>query len=182
MNSKISIIVPVSNSEKYIGRCLDSILWQTYAELEVIIVDDGSCDRSGEICDEYAHKDDMVKVWHTENAGVSVARNYVLKKVTGDYVMFVDSDDWIDSTMCEEMILVALQKDSDILITNAKNWQVINNIVNSCFDIHKLDFLSYCQAIIKFLDSQNKRYDTEAHTFYLRVLVMVVLQLYQEAE
>ena len=127
MNSKISIIVPVYNSEKYIGRCLDSILWQTYAELEVIIVDDGSCDRSGEICDEYARKDDRVKVWHTENAGVSVARNYALKKVTGDYVMFVDSDDWIDSTMCEEMLLVALQKDSDMLITNAKNWQVINN-------------------------------------------------------
>ena len=89
----ISIIVPVYNVEPYLRKCLDSILAQTYRDLEILIIDDGSTDGSGRICDEYAGKDDRIKVFHTENHGLSAARNYALDRSHGDYIAFIDSDD-----------------------------------------------------------------------------------------
>ena len=97
----ISIIIPVYNVGKYIGRCLDSILNQTFQDFEIIAVDDGSTDRSGEICDEYAAKDSRVKVFHKINGGVSSARNVGLDNAIGEWIMFVDADDWIDGTTLE---------------------------------------------------------------------------------
>ena len=91
----ISIIVPVYKAESYLHRCIDSILAQTFTDWELLLVDDGSPDRSGEICDEYAKKDKRIRVFHKENGGVSSARNLGLEKMQGEYVMFVDSDDWI---------------------------------------------------------------------------------------
>lgn len=93
---KISVIVPVYNVESYLARCVDSILTQTYENLEVILVDDGSKDNSGVICDGYAAKDPRVKVIHKENGGLSSARNCGLEAATGEYIAFVDSDDWIE--------------------------------------------------------------------------------------
>lgn len=95
----ISVIVPVFNSEKYVRRSVDSILGQTYSNLEVLLVDDGSTDRSGEICDEYKVQDKRVKVIHKLNEGVSVARNVGLDAATGKYIGFVDGDDWCESDM-----------------------------------------------------------------------------------
>ena len=95
----ISIIVPVYNVEPYLRKCLDSILDQTYRDLEILIIDDGSTDGSGAICDEYAGKDDRIKVFHTENNGLSAARNLGLSKAQGKFVGFVDSDDWIEPDM-----------------------------------------------------------------------------------
>ena len=92
----ISVIVPVYNVEPYLRKCVDSILAQSYSNLEVILVDDGSPDGCGAICDEYAAKDARVRVIHKPNGGVSDARNAGLDIMTGDYVAFVDSDDWID--------------------------------------------------------------------------------------
>ena len=92
---KISVIVPVYNVETYLARCLDSILAQTYENLEVILVDDGAKDASGVICDAYAAKDSRVKVIHKENGGLSSARNAGLKAATGEYISLIDSDDWI---------------------------------------------------------------------------------------
>ena len=97
----ISIIVPVYNAEKFIHVCLDSIIEQTFKDFEVVIVDDGSNDNSGAICDEYCNKDKRFKVYHRENHGVSATRNYALGKCHGDYICFLDSDDYIHSMMLE---------------------------------------------------------------------------------
>ena len=96
---KISVIVPVYKAEAYLHRCVDSILAQTFQDFEVLLIDDGSPDRSGEICDEYARKDKRVRVFHKENGGVSSARNMGLDNARGEYVCFVDSDDWLDEEM-----------------------------------------------------------------------------------
>ncbi len=94
--SRASIIVPVYNAEKYINKCVDSILAQTYEDFELLLINDGSKDNSGNICDDYANKDKRVRVIHKENGGVSSARNLGLDLANGDYVMFVDSDDWLE--------------------------------------------------------------------------------------
>ena len=91
----ISIIVPVYNAEQYLEKCVNSIINQTYTNLEIILVDDGSPDNCGAICDEYAKKDSRIKVIHKSNGGVSSARNRALECLTGEYVAFVDSDDYI---------------------------------------------------------------------------------------
>lgn len=97
----ISIIVPVYNVERYLERCLDSILAQTYANLEIILIDDGSIDQSGKMCDAYAEKDTRIKVVHQRNQGVSAARNSGLKIAEGEFIGFVDPDDWIEHDMYE---------------------------------------------------------------------------------
>ena len=91
----ISIIIPVYNVEKYLRQCLDSIIEQTYRDLEILLIDDGSTDASGKICDEYA-RDQRVRLFHTENRGLSAARNRGLEEAHGDYIAFLDSDDWLD--------------------------------------------------------------------------------------
>lgn len=100
-NPKISIIVPVYNAEKYIRRCVDSILKQTFTDFELLLVDDGSIDKSGEICDQYAISDDRINVVHKENCGVSSARNIGLSHARGEWVSFIDSDDWIENDYLE---------------------------------------------------------------------------------
>lgn len=92
---KISIIVPVYNAEKYLSKCIDSVLAQTFSDWELLLIDDGSPDRSGEISDEYASKDTRIRVFHKSNGGVSSARNLGLDNAKGEYVTFVDSDDWL---------------------------------------------------------------------------------------
>jgi len=93
---KISVIVPVYKVEKYLEECIESIVGQTYTNLEIFLVDDGSPDNSGKICDEWAKKDNRIKVIHKENGGQSSARNKALEKMTGDYFVFIDSDDFVD--------------------------------------------------------------------------------------
>lgn len=95
MRSLISIIVPVYNVEAWVGRCIDSLLAQTHTDLQILLVDDGSTDRSGEICDRYAEKDSRIRVLHRSNGGVSDARNAGIAAASGDYVTLVDSDDWL---------------------------------------------------------------------------------------
>lgn len=92
----ISIIIPIYNAQEYIGRCLDSILSQTYTNFDVICVNDGSVDQSGEICRQYSRKDERIKVYDISNSGVGYARNYGLSKVEGEWFAFVDADDWIE--------------------------------------------------------------------------------------
>ena len=102
--NKVSIIVPVYNCEKLLSRCVDSLLNQTYKNIEIILIDDGSSDDSGRICDEYKAKESKVRVFHKENGGVSSARNLGLEKMVGNYFLFVDSDDYLDLNSIEVMV------------------------------------------------------------------------------
>lgn len=114
MKPKISIIVPVYNVEPYLHQCIESILEQTITDYEVLLVDDGSMDRSGEICDEFALRDNRIKVIHKKNGGLSSARNEGIKKAIGDYIGFVDGDDHIDPEMYEKLYEVCIDSESDI--------------------------------------------------------------------
>lgn len=113
---KISVIVPVYKVEAVLKKCLDSIITQTYENLEIILVDDGSPDSSGEICDEYSKRDSRVKAIHKKNAGVAAARNSGLKVATGEYCIFVDSDDYIEPIMYQSMIQIAEEYDCDVVM------------------------------------------------------------------
>ena len=100
---KISVIVPVYNAEKYLNYALSSICGQTYQNLEILLIDDGSTDNSLKCCEEWAKKDKRIRVFHQENAGASAARNAGIEHASGQYVMFMDGDDWIDRDMYENM-------------------------------------------------------------------------------
>lgn len=116
MNGLITFILPVYNAESTLKRCLDSILKQSYCNYEVIIVDDGSIDNSGKICDSYSLNDKRFRVVHTENAGVASARQLGVSLATGEYVIHIDSDDWIESNMLSDMMNEI--SDADILISD----------------------------------------------------------------
>ena len=113
---KISIISPVYNAERYIVKCLDSILVQTFQDWELILVDDGSSDKSGVICDEYAARDSRVIVIHKDNGGVGAARQTGLDAVTGEYVIHADPDDWVEPTMLQELYAKAVAEAADVVI------------------------------------------------------------------
>ncbi|MBO7611926.1 MAG: glycosyltransferase family 2 protein [Elusimicrobia bacterium] len=115
---KISVIVPVYNVEPYIRQCVDSIINQTYKNLEIILVDDGSPDNCGKICDEYATKDNRVKVLHIKNGGPAVARNAGLDIATGKYIGYVDSDDYIEPDMYETLYNAMIKTDAGLVVCN----------------------------------------------------------------
>ena len=115
-NDKISIVIPVYKVEKYIDQCVQSVLKQTYQNLEIILVDDESPDKCPEICEQYAREDDRVKVIHQKNLGLSGARNTGMQYVTGDYVLFLDSDDFLALDYCERMIEAAKKENADIVV------------------------------------------------------------------
>ena len=115
VNPSISIIVPVYKVEKYLNRCLDSIIAQTFTDWEGILIDDGSPDNCGKICDDYAKKDERFVVVHQENAGVSAARNVGLDIAKGDYIGYVDGDDWIENTMFEYLYNKAIYNNIDVV-------------------------------------------------------------------
>ncbi|MEG1861831.1 MAG: glycosyltransferase [Bacteroidaceae bacterium] len=117
---KISVICPVYKAEKYLHRCVDSILAQTFTDFELLLIDDGSPDRSGEICDEYAAKDSRVRVFHKENGGVSSARQCGIDNMTGEYSIHSDPDDWVEPTMLEELYKKAKEEDADMVICDYK--------------------------------------------------------------
>lgn len=130
---KISIIVPIYNSEKYLARCIESILRQTYSNLEIILVDDGSVDDSAHICDSFAFRDERILVFHQPNGGVSVARNLGLKKAKGDFVMFVDADDWMEPDLCE-ILISSMDEKCDLVICGY--WDVYKNSRCECKPSH----------------------------------------------
>ena len=112
----ISVIVPIYNVETYLEKCIDSIISQTYRDLEIILVDDGSSDKCPIICDKYAKMDNRIRVIHKSNGGLSDARNAGLDIATGDFISFIDSDDFIESTMLEAMENTIVKNDADICI------------------------------------------------------------------
>ena len=110
----VSVVIPVYNVEKYLIRCLESVILQTYRNLEIVLVDDGSTDNSGKICDEYAERDSRIKVIHKENGGLSDARNVGIKSASADYIVFIDSDDYVKNVYVQSLVEIALRYDVDI--------------------------------------------------------------------
>ncbi|MCZ6173750.1 glycosyltransferase [Campylobacter ureolyticus] len=140
-NPLISIVVPVYNVEKYLKKCIQSIIEQTYKNLEIILVDDGSNDNSGKICDEFAQKDNRIKVIHKINGGQADARNKALDIMNGEWVSFVDSDDFVDKFHIENLYFQAVRNNSDICVCGFK-------IVNE-------DYKTIRSIKVKFNDSLN---------------------------
>ncbi|MDO4920610.1 MAG: glycosyltransferase family 2 protein [Phascolarctobacterium sp.] len=116
----VSIVVPMYNSEQFIVRCVDSILKQTYENIELIIVNDGSVDNGGAICEEYALRDNRVKYFQQANAGISSARNKGIENASGDYILFVDSDDWLADNAVDTFLNIAVDEKADIVILESK--------------------------------------------------------------
>ena len=131
MEPKISIVVPVYNVEKYIHKCVNSILKQNFKEFELILVNDGSTDKSGEICDEYREMDYRVKVIHKKNEGQSIARNVAINIARGEYIGFVDSDDWIEEDMYDLLYEQCIANKSDISIIGIREITETNQILNT---------------------------------------------------
>ena len=117
MNSKISILIPAYNTGRYIAECIESVIAQTYRNLEIIIVDDGSTDNTKAIAERYALNDSRINVVAISHEGVSTARNVCMSHATGDYILFVDSDDWIGDNLCRELIDLATQNYADIVFS-----------------------------------------------------------------
>lgn len=117
MNEKVSVIVPIYNASKYLCMCIDSIINQTYKNIEIILVNDGSTDESGKILDEYSNKDSRIKVFHKENTGVSSTRNFGIDKATGDYICFSDADDYLMEDYVEYLLNLIKKNNSDVALT-----------------------------------------------------------------
>ena len=172
---KISIIMPVYNVAEYLSKAIDSVINQSYKNIELFLVDDGSTDKSGMICDEYATKYSFIKVIHQKNSGAHRARNSALELASGDYVCFFDSDDYVDSNMLEDLLEVALKYDSKLVISgfyintyyDADNFIVLNYIphttngleienFNNSFDFRKNSYLNFDKNM--FYPPWNKMY------------------------
>lgn len=134
MNSLISVIVPVYNVEAFISRCVESILNQTYRNIEIILVDDGSPDGCPKICDDYAKKDGRIRVIHKKNGGLSDARNVGINAANGAYICFVDSDDYIQPTMVEHLALAVENTGAKLVIVNLK---VVDEKENRIFSVEQ---------------------------------------------
>lgn len=116
MDSLVSVIIPVYNVEKYVKKAINSVIQQTYKNIEILLVDDGSTDSSSRICDDLASEDSRITVYHSENRGVSAARNDGIEKASGDWLMFVDADDWIDDDAIERLLNAEGIEDADIIL------------------------------------------------------------------
>ena len=149
----VSVIVPIYNCEQYLDSCISSIVNQTYKKLQIILVDDGSSDSSGLICDKWKLKDERIHVYHKSNGGVSSARNNALINADGFYVTFIDSDDYIDSNYFKDMMKIALENDfPDIIksqsVKESKKYKKFsNNSYFGLFDFHK-DFDKLAEMFI----------------------------------
>lgn len=146
MNPKISVIVPVYKVEKYLRACVDSILAQTFTDFEVLLVNDGSPDQSGEICDEYVSKDNRVRVFHNENNGAGFSRKFGVNNAIGQYVMFVDSDDTLPINALQELYRCNTMEDYDIIVGNLLR----NDVLYQHYVCGELSGLEYTCAVLEF--------------------------------
>lgn len=149
---KISVIVPVYKVEPYLRKCLDSIVGQTYENLEIILIDDGSPDNCGAICDEYAARDERIKVIHQENGGVSSARNVGLNLATGEWIAWVDPDDWIETDMLQYLLEGALRYGADIAICGMRKTGEYTSLV---FQYKEERMLDREQALRELLENKS---------------------------
>ena len=151
---EVSIIIPVYNEEKQISHCLDSIQCQEYKNYEVIIVDDGSIDKTGEICDSYAKKDSRFKVIHEANGGVSVARNKGIDVATGKLLMFVDSDDFVKPDFINNYVKMQSESDADVIIGGIALEEKGKSIKSETRIVYGITYV----LIRKYMDTYLQRY------------------------
>ena len=144
---KVSIIVPVYNVKNYLRRCADSIKGQTYKEWELILVDDGSTDGSGKLCNEIEKESERIKVVHQQNGGLSCARNSGIRVATGDYLMFIDSDDFIDRQYVEKHIVIAEQENADLVISDLIAFYEGNPLTINSGSVDSITHLSRKEAL-----------------------------------
>ena len=154
MKELITIVVPIYKVEKYLERCIESVLKQTYKEMEIILVNDGSPDRCGEICDNYKKKDKRIKVIHKINGGLSDARNTGIENSTGKYISFLDSDDWIDEIYIERLYFLIKNSNADISVVNYLKSYDENIKVDLLKE--EIQELTNIQAIRKMYDKNTK--------------------------
>ncbi len=152
MKDLISIIVPIYNVEKYLNKCIESIVNQTYENIEIILIDDGSNDNSGIICDEYAKKDNRIIVVHKENGGVSSARNKGLKIAKGEWISFVDADDWIEQIFCQTLLNKVTQEQADIALCGYN--RITDNQIEKINANNQEVFLNSNEYLVKSLNPQ----------------------------
>lgn len=150
----VSIIIPIYKVEPYLQRCLNSIISQTYTNLEIILVDDGSPDGCPKICDEYARKDNRIIVIHKENGGLSDARNAGLDICKGDYVSFVDGDDWINDCYIENLLLTAVTNNADITVAYCKYISEVSQYSEKKFPLNP-GKKSYDEVLREIFERQN---------------------------
>lgn len=166
MSELISVIVPVYNVEKYLDKCIQSILGQTYSNIELLLIDDGSTDSSGAICDKYVMQDSRVRVFHKFNEGVSVARNWGLDNAKGEWIAFVDADDWIDADMYEQMYNAAIQNKVDLvscdLLMEYKDYRKILSYNNE-YDDHQLMYDCLVPISVEYFAMWNKLVSREVY-------------------
>lgn len=162
MQDLITVVVPVYNVSSYLDRCIDSLLAQTYQNLDIILVNDGSTDNSGELCDTYAKKDARIRVAHKENGGLSSARNVGISMALGKYIGFVDSDDWVTEDMFEYLHSLLTDNHADIAVSNLTRCKSVSD-ANKIMKYHKessINIYSQEEYIKKFMkiDSQTIEY------------------------
>lgn len=149
---KISVIIPIYNVEKYLKRCLDSVLKQTYQNIEIILIDDGSTDTSGLIADEYSKQYKNINVVHKRNEGIGQTRNLGIQMAKGEYILFVDSDDYIDENMIEQMHLVAVNNNCDLVCCNKyRIYEKNNRGMVTDEEMEPIKFFSRKEALGVFL-------------------------------
>lgn len=151
---KISVIVPVYNVENYLEECIDSILGQTYKNLEIILVDDGSTDNCGQICDDYVKKDNRIKVIHKENGGLSDARNVGIKNSKGKYITFIDSDDCVNKKYIEVLYNQIITTNSDISICSYKKFS--DYYIEEDFKLNDIEILKRQEILLKLYGEKNR--------------------------
>lgn len=172
MNPQISVIVPVYKVENYLHRCIDSILVQSFTDFELLLIDDGSPDNCGKICDEYAAKDGRVRVFHKPNGGVSSARNLGLDNAKGEWVAFIDSDDYVAVDYLEELVSFERKTGSELVTISTKiddtnkSLTLSNNQFSLLFSKYK--FINFCPPwgklfVRELISKQNLRFNTQVH-------------------
>ena len=139
----VSVIIALYNTESYLQRCIDSVINQTYKNLEIILVDDGSTDNSSAICDEYARMDPRIKCFHQGNQGPALSRRFAITQSHGDFVLTVDSDDWIEPTMVEKMLFEAIDNSIDVV------WCDVMIHTQKQKFIHHLKFVNNPKELLK---------------------------------
>ncbi len=175
---KITIIVPIYNVEKYIHKCIDSLINQTYKNLEMILVDDESPDNCKYICDDYAKRDSRIKVIHKTNGGLSDARNKGLEISTGDYIMYLDSDDYLELTACEELNNIIEKTKADIVCfnlrkVNEEGKEIKSKGVYNQGNTKEIKEMTYEDAMIDNLFRRNIRYEAGSKIYKREIVEKV---------